>query len=49
MPPLIGTLVASRLATLHELQSIYGIKDAHDLLEILLVDNHNKAMQEAPR
>lgn len=42
LPPIIGTLVSSRLATLHELQTVYGIEDAYRLLEVVGVDNHNK-------
>lgn len=42
MPRIIGTLVSSRLATLAELQTVYGTEDAHNLLEILTVDRHNE-------
>jgi len=34
--------VSSKLATLHELQTVYGIKDLYDLLEVLAVDNYNR-------
>lgn len=40
--PLIGTLVSGRHATLHELQTVYGIKDAYDLLELMTVDMVNE-------
>jgi hypothetical protein len=46
IPPLIGCLVSSRLATLNELNTVYGVEAAYDLLEILIVDNHNKALIE---
>jgi hypothetical protein len=29
------------LATLHELQTIYGVKDLYDLLEVAIVDTYN--------
>lgn len=29
------------MATLHELQTIYGVQDAYDMLEIINVDDHN--------
>ena len=37
-------LVSSRMASLHELQTVYGVKDAYDLLEIVLVNQHNERM-----
>ena len=30
------------MATLHELDTVYGMSDVYDMLEILLVDNYNK-------
>ena len=33
--------VATRLATLHELQTVYGLEDVYDMLEIAIVDAHN--------
>ena len=41
MPSTIGMVVSSRLATLHELGTVYGQEDLWDLLEIAMVDNHN--------
>jgi hypothetical protein len=49
VPRLIGTLVSAKIATLAELQTVYGIKDAHDLLEILTVDRHNERVLNEPR
>jgi hypothetical protein len=48
-PKLIGALVSGRFATLIELQTVYGILDAYNLLEIMTVDNvnHRKAMRHA--
>lgn len=45
MSPLIGTIISSGKATLHELQTVYGIEDAHNLLEIITVDRHNEALK----
>ena len=36
-------VVSAKMATLHELNTIYGIEDLHDLLEILSVDRINEA------
>ena len=41
MPSIIATLVSARLATLHELQTVYGPYDAYQMLEIHMVDQHN--------
>ena len=29
-------------ATLNELDTVYGMEDLYDMLEVLSVDNHNK-------
>lgn len=42
MPPIIGALVSARLATLHELQTVYSLSDAYDMLEILGIDAQNE-------
>lgn len=41
-PRLIGALVSGQMATLWELQSVYGIMDAYNLLEIMTVDEVNQ-------
>ncbi|MCA7985359.1 transcription elongation factor GreA [Burkholderia vietnamiensis] len=48
MPRAIGVVVSRRLATLHELSTVYGQQDLHDLLELVIVDGHNErvAMDE---
>lgn len=38
----IGTIVANRQATLHELNTIYTLEDAHDLFEIIAVTRYNE-------
>lgn len=34
--------MSSRLASLHELQTVYGVRDAYNMLEVLNVDLHNQ-------
>ena len=41
VPLVIGILISNRMATLHELDTHYGVKDAYDLLEVVRVDNYN--------
>jgi hypothetical protein len=49
LPPLVGMVVSSRHATLHELQTVYGVQDVYNLAEMIIVDAHNKrAVNEAP-
>jgi len=35
-------IVSRRHATLHELQTVYSLEDAYDMLEVIRVDNHNE-------
>lgn len=42
VPIYLGVIISRRLATLHELDTIYGIEDAYNLLEIISVDNANE-------
>lgn len=46
VPSIIGTLVSSKVATLHELDTVYGVEDAYKLLEVLAVDAHNLRVLE---
>lgn len=39
---IFGTLISHKLATLHEIKTIYTYNDCLDLLDIILVDNHNE-------
>jgi len=41
VPPTIATAISSKLATLHELDTVYGLEDLWDLLEINTVNTHN--------
>ncbi len=42
MPTLIAKVVDSGYATLHELQTIYGLEDLWDLFEVNAVSQHNE-------
>jgi hypothetical protein len=44
VPPMIGTLISRRMATMHELGTVYGIEDAYNMLEIITVDAYNDAL-----
>jgi hypothetical protein len=40
--------VSSKLATLYELQTIYGVHDLYNLLEIATVDAYNDMLANTP-
>ncbi|WP_338561897.1 transglycosylase [Erwinia sp. E_sp_B04_7] len=42
VPTTIATIVSSKLATLYELDTVYGTEDLWRLLEINTVDNYNQ-------
>ena len=42
VPPIIGACISHKAATLHDLQTVYSLQDAYDLLEIVNVDAHNQ-------
>ena len=46
---MIGAVVNSRLATLHELETVYGIEDLCNLYEIIIIKvaNEQKMYEEA--
>ena len=48
VPGAIGRLVSRRMATLHELGTVYGAQDLYDMLEILAVDAYNENVLNAP-
>ena len=39
---LIGTLIANKVATLYELQTVYSLKDAMDMYEAIAVPKYNE-------
>ena len=42
VPRTVGAVVSAGLATLHELQTVYGTRDLYDLLEVVAVDRFNQ-------
>ncbi|PYZ35407.1 transglycosylase [Enterobacter cloacae complex sp.] len=42
VPSTIATIISSKLATLYELDTVYGTEDLWRLLEINTVDNYNQ-------
>ncbi|RVT95253.1 transcription elongation factor GreA [Rhodovarius crocodyli] len=49
MPRVIAAVISSRLATLRELQTVYGPEDAYALLEIHAVDQINRKIANEPK
>lgn len=49
LPRAIGMVVSADKATLHELQTVYGVADLYRLLEIVMVDNHNRRVANRPK
>ena len=45
----IGAVISSKMATLHELDTIYGTEDLYDMLEILAVDAYNQRKAQKAR
>lgn len=39
---LIGTLIANRVATLYELQTVYSLEDALDMYEAIAIPQYNE-------
>ena len=35
-------VLSHKAATLNELQTVYGLEDVYDMIEVLMVDNHNQ-------
>ncbi len=35
-------VISSKLATLNEMQTVYGLEDVYDMIEVIMVDNHNQ-------
>lgn len=38
----MGMIVSSGHATLNELQTVYGVRDAYDIVELINVDAYNR-------
>jgi 4-diphosphocytidyl-2C-methyl-D-erythritol kinase len=48
VPGIVGTVISKGLATLHEIDTVYGTQDLYDMLEIIAVDNHNQRIINKP-
>jgi len=48
VPIPLGRVISSRLATPHELDTVYGVADLYDMLEILAVDVYNQGVANKP-
>lgn len=46
MTSAIGAVVGARMATLHELDTVYGAEDLQDMLEVIIVDRLNEPQAE---
>lgn len=38
----VGTVISKRLATLHELETVYSYEDLLDMYEVILINNINE-------
>ena len=41
VPRTIASLLSAKVATLHELDTVYGMEDVFDMLEVLIIDSEN--------
>jgi hypothetical protein len=41
VPLNIVTVISAKLATMHELQTVYGTRDLFDMIEMIVVDRYN--------
>jgi hypothetical protein len=44
VPRAIGAVLSRRLATLHELETVYGAEDLQEMLEVIVVDAYNQQL-----
>lgn len=42
MPRTVGMVLSSGKATLREMEEYYSVEDLYDLIEVVLVDAHNR-------
>jgi hypothetical protein len=49
IPPTIGRAASSGLATLAELDSVYGVEDLYDILEISIINDNNEYLLSKSR
>ena len=46
VPRTLGRVMSAGMARLHELDTVYGCEDLYDMLEVLAVDDHNRAVMQ---
>jgi len=44
MPQLCAILISNKMATLHELRTVYSLEDAYAMIDIIRVDAYNKQL-----
>jgi len=49
VPKTIAICLSHKQATLAELQTIYGVEDVYDMIEVIMVDNHNTRILSEPK
>jgi hypothetical protein len=49
MSTYMGVVITSKLATLHELQTVYSLEDMFSLLDVLETNNHNTYLMDKAR
>lgn len=51
VPGSVGVIVSAKLATLIKLQTVYGLEDLYNFLEIIAIDSENRqrAMKKLER
>ena len=42
-------MISSGKAELHQLQTVYGVRDLYNMLEVITIDGHNARMAEEAR
>ena len=42
-------IISRGVATLNELDTFYGIEDMYDMLEIIVIDSHNRYIANKPK
>ena len=47
VPRTIAAVISGKMATLHELDTVYSVQDMWWLIEIMTVDNTNRAIAES--
>lgn len=46
VPPMIGVVISKKYATLHELETVYGLEDLYNLYEIIYINSANDQTRE---